>query len=153
MIINTTQWLVEATYNCSECCNCTVLLRRYRLSERMAVPSHYDRIAYLTAVASLNPIEFDGGLFLQRTPRADSREFFAVGSRDLIFHSYDLNHDVEVLSGGRYSVIFWITDSEASCRNGISPWYMRAAEQRMPCQDSIRWSRTDSLEFCPPFWL
>lgn len=70
---------LEATYNCSECYVCTVLLRRYRSSERMAVPSHYDRNAYLTAVASLNPTEFDGGLFLQRTPRADSREFFAVG--------------------------------------------------------------------------
>ena len=130
------------------------------------VKTHFDRMAYVTGVASLNPSEFDGGLFLQRTPRAgtpciprthtyraqatavpyrllpthlltaacsfrthcyllatnssrlasptclshlppslasplrvtDSREFFATNATDVAFHSYDLEHGVEVSS-------------------------------------------------------
>jgi len=84
-------------YNCTTCYLCNVLLRRYQASERMAVPSHYDRLAYITAVASLNPTDFDGGLYLQRSPRAESREYFRTGSRDMIFHQYDLNHGVDVI--------------------------------------------------------
>jgi len=53
--------------------------------------THFDRMAYVTAVASLNPSEFDGGLFLQRTPRVDSREFFATEATDVAFHSYALD--------------------------------------------------------------
>ena len=32
------------------------------------VKTHFDRMAYVTAVASLNPSEFDGGLFLRSNP-------------------------------------------------------------------------------------
>ena len=62
-------------YGCATCHLCSVLLRRYQPAERVEVKTHFDRMAYVTAVASLNPSEFDGGLFLQRTPRVDSREF------------------------------------------------------------------------------
>jgi len=115
-------------YNCTTCYLCNVLLRRYRASERMAVPSHYDRLAYITAVASLNPTDFDGGLYLQRDPRAESREYFRTGSRDMIFHQYDLNHGVDVIDGSRYSAVFWITDTIHSCQADVAPWYRAPAE-------------------------
>lgn len=116
------------TYGCSECFICSVLLRRYRGAERMKVLSHFDRLAYITAVASLNPADFTGGLFLQRTPNASSREYFKVGAEDVVFHQYNLNHGVEILSGERYSAVFWITDTRASCEEDVSPWYQQAAE-------------------------
>jgi hypothetical protein len=116
------------TYGCSECFVCSVLLRRYKASERMKVHSHFDRLAYITAVASLNPSDFTGGLFLQRTPNVSSREFFKVGARDVVFHQYNLNHGVDVVQGERYSAIFWLTDTRASCEGDVSPWYLPAAE-------------------------
>ena len=98
----------------------------------MRVHSHFDRNAIVTAVASLNggmsPPAFEGGFFLQRTPRASSREYLMTDRTAAIFHSYDLNHGVELIRGTRYSAIFWFSDSEASCRDGISPWYEAAAE-------------------------
>ncbi len=106
-------------YDCPECHLCSVLLRRYRPDERRRVHSHYDRNAIVTAVVSLNaglqPPAFEGGFFLQRTARADSRSFLAANSTDAIFHSYDLNHGVRLFSGTRYSAIFWWSDSSASC--------------------------------------
>ncbi len=129
---------LASTYGCNDCRVCTVLLRRYQASERLTVPSHFDRMAYVTAVASLNPAEFDGGLYLQRTPRADSREFFAVRGTDLVFHSYDLNHGVEVLRGTRYSAVLWISDSHASCLADVSPWYSAPAEAgSMDAQEAL----------------
>ena len=115
-------------YGCSECYVCSLLLRRYKADERQQVKTHFDRMAYVTAVASLNPAEFDGGLFLQRTARADSREFFATSGRDAAFHQYDLNHGVDVQNGTRLSAVFWITDTEMSCRKDLSPWYLAPAE-------------------------
>ena len=116
---------------CSECHLCSVLLRRYMSHERMRVPSHFDRNSIVTAVASLNgglhPAAFDGGFFLQRTVDSSSRQFLTSNRTDAIFHSYDLNHGVDVLSGTRYSAIFWFSDSEESCRQGTSPWYQEAA--------------------------
>ena len=125
-------------YGCLDCHLCSVLLRRYQAAERVQVKTHFDRMAFVTAVASLNPSEFDGGLFLQRTPRADSREFFATEATDVAFHSYDLEHGVDVLEGRRLSVVFWITDSEASCKNDVSPWYEApAAAGVMDAQDAL----------------
>ena len=119
---------VGEAYGCSDCYLCSLLLRRYRADERQQVKTHFDRMAYVTAVASLNPADFDGGLFLQRTARADSREFFATSARDAAFHQYDLNHGVDVTNGTRLSAVFWITDTEASCRTDTSPWYLAPAE-------------------------
>lgn len=128
--------------HCPECHLCTVLLRRYQRSERMRVPSHFDRNALITAVVSLNgglsPPAFDGGLFLQRTERASSRVFVGTNSTDAVFHSYDLNHGVEVLRGTRYSAVFWFSDGEASCREGTSRWYEKpAAEGSMDAQGAL----------------
>ena len=115
-------------YGCVDCFVCTVLLRRYQAAERMIVHSHFDRHAYVTAVVSLNPSDFSGGLFLQRTPARDSRAFFSVNGTDAVFHQYDLNHGVEVLNGTRYSAIFWLTDTRASCADSAAPWYRLPAE-------------------------
>ena len=86
-------------YSCEGCHLCSVLLRRYQAAERVQVKTHFDRMAFVTAVASLNPSEFDGGLFLQRTPRVDSREYFATEATDVAFHSYDLEHGEALLEG------------------------------------------------------
>ena len=129
---------MRETYECERCHVCSVLLRRYQSSERVRVPSHFDRMAYVTAVASLNPADFDGGLYLQRTARADSREYFSVGGRDLVFHQYDLNHGVEVHHGTRLSAVFWVSDTPESCRDDVSPWYRAPAEAgSMDAQDAL----------------
>ena len=44
----------DTSYGCPECHLCSLLLRRYRQSERVRVHSHFDRNAIVTAVASLN---------------------------------------------------------------------------------------------------
>lgn len=125
-------------YGCVSCHLCSVLLRRYQATERVQVKTHFDRMAFVTAVASLNPSEFEGGLFLQRTPRADSREYFSTSATDAAFHSYDLEHGVDVLEGRRLSAVFWITDSAASCRDDASPWYEApAAAGVMDAQDAL----------------
>ena len=36
---------------------------------------------------------------MQSSPRADSRAYFSVGGNDAVFHSYDLNHGVDVKEG------------------------------------------------------
>ena len=188
-------------YACPECHVCSVLLRRYFANgdERRGVPSHFDRMAYVTAVASLNDDgaaadgdaggrwrrpaarAFDGGLFVQARRRTLSRaaarclalclqratgsgdETNCVcsplpvwrrqagehvrtrsfvrslrGGGDVVFHSYDLNHGVQVTRGERFSAIFWVTDSAASCVGKVSPWYLRdAAAGNADAQDAL----------------
>ena len=46
---------LEEHYGCATCHLCSVLLRRYQPAERVEVKTHFDRMAYVTAVASLNP--------------------------------------------------------------------------------------------------
>ena len=48
--------------SCPACHLCTILLRRYRATERMHVHSHFDRNAVVSAVVSLNGGrgDFDG---------------------------------------------------------------------------------------------
>ena len=125
---------------CAECHLCTVLLRRYQPSERTHVHSHFDRNAVVTAVASLNggQQEFEGGLFLQRTARPSSREFFATTRTDAVFHGYDLNHGVDVPRGLRYSAIFWFSDRADHCAARTSPWYEApAAAGSMDAQEAL----------------
>lgn len=108
---------------------CSVLLRRYVPLERRGAPMHFDRMAAVTAVATLNG-DFEGGLFLQRSDHVSSREYLdgSYGPGDVVFHQYDLNHGVDVLSGTRYSAVFWVTDTVQSCRKKLSPWYTVHAE-------------------------
>lgn len=56
----------------------------------------------------------------------------------MVLHSYDLNHGVHLFNGTRYSLVVWLTDSEASCRAGVSPWYLSAAEAgSVDAQDAL----------------
>ena len=70
------------------------------------------------------PSDFRGGLYLQ--PKGlESRRYFDVDVGDLLLHRFDLPHGVDVLSGRRFSVIFWFKDCEESVRQGTTPWYDR----------------------------
>lgn len=147
--------------SCPECFLCSVLLRRYKQEERTRVHSHFDRNALVTAVASLNagnsPPSYVGGLFLQRTARATSREFIDANRTDAVFHDYGLNHGVDVQSGTRYSAVFWFSDSVTSCREGRSPWYETpAADGDMNAQEALAelyQVRTVSVSPCPTFYI
>ena len=45
---------------------------------------------------------------------------------------------MEVLEGRRLSAVFWITDTQASCRDDVSPWYEApAAAGVMDAQDAL----------------
>lgn len=106
-------------------CHCFV--RRYLPEERRRLGAHFDHHAYVTAVVGLNPDAFEGGLFVQGEARSD-RAFVGLGPGDVLFHQYDLHHGVEVASGRRYSLVFWLMDSRESCVTGAVPWYQRSAE-------------------------
>jgi hypothetical protein len=38
-------------------------------------------------------------------------------------------HGVEVTAGSRYSLVLWLSDSEASVRTGATPWLKIEAER------------------------
>ena len=42
---------------------------------------------------------------------------------DVLAHSFDLQHGVEVTAGRRASVVFWFTSCAASCAGRTQPWY------------------------------
>lgn len=129
---------VHTKYDCDTCFVCHALLRRYQPTERTRVPAHFDRHAFVTAVAQLNPTDFEGGLFLQQTARPDSREFFSRGPRDVLLHQYDLSHGVDVVFGKRYSAVFWLSNDEAACKADVSPWYVDDAKRgSMFAQDAL----------------
>jgi len=104
-----------------------VLLRRFLPDERRVHPTHFDADAYATAVVCLNPGEFVGGLYVQASAHASSRSYVPLGAGDMIVHRYDLQHGVQVLSGCRYSLIFWLKDSWEACLADSTPWYDMAA--------------------------
>merc|ERR1711879_705650 len=75
---------------------CTSLLRRYGTgSSRSNVPLHFDEYALATAIVSLDTSAgFEGGLVIQST---GSKRFLAeLEQGDMLFHSYDLLHGVDV---------------------------------------------------------
>lgn len=57
------------------------------------------------------------GFYVQPGAHVSSRLPIRLAAGDLIAHSFDLQHGVEVSSGRRCSVIFWFTDSAASCKS------------------------------------
>lgn len=105
---------------------------RYLPGERRCHGLHYDGHAYATAVLGVTePSDFRGGLYLQ--PKGlDSRRYCDLQVGDLLLHRFDLAHGVEVLSGQRFSVIFWFKDCEESVLQGTTPWYERMAVSRGP---------------------
>lgn len=121
---------VRQEFDCKECVACGGLLRRYEADKedsRHDHPVHFDTEAFLTVVVGLNPSQFQGGLFVQEGEDVASRRYIKLEVGDVVIHRYDVRHGVRVLSGVRYSAIFWIKDSAASCESGASPWYLAPA--------------------------
>ena len=50
------------------------------------------------------------------------QSYVAQAPGDVVAHSFDLQHGVQVTAGRRCSVIFWFTDSAASCADKSRPW-------------------------------
>eukprot|EP00929_Paragymnodinium_shiwhaense_P104272 TRINITY_DN68536_c0_g1_i1.p1 TRINITY_DN68536_c0_g1~~TRINITY_DN68536_c0_g1_i1.p1 ORF type:complete len:451 (+),score=70.81 TRINITY_DN68536_c0_g1_i1:49-1401(+) len=124
---------VRKTYKCPTIALDQVLVRRYVPGERRTLGVHFDVHSYVTAVLGLNdPSEYTGGLYLQPEAHASSRRFFRIQPGDVVFHSFDLEHGVFVWEGVRYSVIFWLKDSEEAVATNTSPWYDRLIDHDDP---------------------
>ena len=109
---------------------CDALVRSYDEGQRRQHPAHYDSQALVTAVLEVDMGcgGFEGpGFYVQPDAHVSSRLPITMSSGDVIAHSFDLQHGVEVHSGRRCSVIFWFADSSASCASGAQPWYHAAA--------------------------
>jgi len=119
---------VQRRYQCPSASVCHCLLRRYLPEERRIHPSHYDAHAFVTVVVALNPGEYEGGLYVQQSPRLATRQYPRMEPGDILVHSYDLLHGVRTYAGIRYSLIFWFKDSPEACTSNTSPWYLAAAK-------------------------
>ncbi|CAK9036186.1 unnamed protein product [Durusdinium trenchii] len=120
--------LVQKAYDCPTCVSCTGFVRRYLPQERMRVPPHFDITAYATIILPLSPPQnYTGGFFVQPTAHVDSRRFVPLGLGDLVVHDFTLNHGIEVLHGGRYSLILWISETLEACHGSHTPWHAQRA--------------------------
>ncbi|CAE7455284.1 esiB, partial [Symbiodinium sp. CCMP2456] len=107
--------------------------RGYLPQERRSHAAHYDGHAFATAVLGLSdPSGYEGGLYLQPGPQISSRRTVRLEPGDLLVHSFDLQHGVEVTQGSRYSLIFWLKDSPEAVATGTTPWYEEAAAAGEP---------------------
>ena len=131
---------------------CEALLRMYREGERRVVPAHFDSDALVTAVVEIDCSSssssssgaeqaasqqqqgglcasgFSGpGFYVQEGAHVSSRRPISLAPGDVAAHSYDLQHGVDVRAGQRCSVIFWFSDSAASCASKARPWYETGA--------------------------
>jgi len=121
-------------YSCAECAVCHAYLRSYQPGERRDNPPHFDMEAYATFVASLSPASnFTGGIYIQQNASRASGEYLALQAGDILGHRYDLSHGVEVMDGGRFTIILWLSNSAGACAEGHSPWYV---EEGVVNQDS-----------------
>lgn len=76
---------------------------------------------------------FEGqGFYVQMGAHRSSRMPIVMAPGDVMAHSFDLQHGVEVTGGKRCSVIFWFTDCASSCSTKQRPWYRAAAEAGEP---------------------
>ena len=110
---------------------CEALVRMYEDGARRMHPAHFDGDALVTAVFELPIAQYSGnGFYVQPGAHPSSRIALTAelqGAGDVIAHSFDLQHGVEVRSGRRCSVILWFTDSLTSCEDKSRPWYVAAA--------------------------
>ena len=120
---------------------CEALVRMYDEGARRVHPAHYDADALVTAVLELDTCAeaagsgavsggrgFSGpGFYVQPGAHVSTRLPIAMAPGDVVAHSFDLQHGVHVTGGRRCSVIFWFTDSAASCSDKSRPWYAAAA--------------------------
>ena len=84
---------------------CEALARMYDEGARRVHPAHYDGDALVTAVVEIDTGGFGGGFYVQ--PGCEpSCGYQSPRPGDVIAHSFDLQHGVEVASGRRCSVVF-----------------------------------------------
>jgi TPR repeat protein len=110
---------------------CEALVRVYADGLRRVHPAHYDTDALVTAVfeIDLGGQPFQGpGFYVQPGAHVSSRIAVPLAPGDVLAHSFDLQHGVEVTSGRRCSVIMWFADSKAACRDKSRSWCRQAAE-------------------------
>ena len=72
------------------------------------------------------------GFYVQPGAHVSTRLPIRLTPGDVVAHSFDLQHGVEVSGGRRCSVILWFTNSVSSCRDRTRPWYESAAAQGHP---------------------
>lgn len=120
---------VRQKLNCPKCEVCTSLVRKYgNGSVRQGVLMHFDEKALATAIISLDHSDdYEGGLVVKSPSLALRLATLEQG--DLILHSYDLLHAVDIRKGTRRSLIMWISSDSASCRKQSTPWKRRAARR------------------------
>ena len=87
-----------------------------------------DSLAYATAVVALNTHDFEGGIYLQAGAHASSRRMLDLDHGDLLLHSFDMMHGVDVVKGERYSLVLWFSTCEEACSQRRSPWLQHAAD-------------------------
>ena len=127
---------------------CEALVRTYDEGQRRVHPAHYDGDALVTAVLELDtratadgdtapaaepttppPPPPTGSFYVQPGAHVCSRIPLHLAPGDVVAHSFDLQHGVQVAagSGRRTSVVFWFTPSLGSCADKSRPWYEAAA--------------------------
>ena len=110
---------------------CEALVRVYAEGQRRVHPAHYDTDALVTAVfeVDLGGPRFEGsGFYVQPSAHVASRIAVPLAPGDVIAHSFDLQHGVEVTAGMRCSVIMWFADSKDACCDKNRSWCVAAAE-------------------------
>ena len=89
--------------------------------------------AAVAAAAAAPARGFKGGFYVQPGAHISSRMPIVMEPGDLVAHSFDLQHGVEVTRGRRCSVVLWFTDSAASCADKTRPWYAAPAAAGDAC--------------------
>ena len=83
---------------------------------RLPCLQQYDADALLTAMFEVEvPVDAPPSFYIQPDAHVSSRVPVALARGDVIAHSYDTQHGVEVPHGRRASVIMWFTEGSASC--------------------------------------
>ena len=111
---------------------CEALARMYDEGARRVHPAHYDGDALVTAVVEIDTGGFGGGFYVQPGCEPSSRIPISLAPGDVIAHSFDLQHGVEVASGRRCSIVFWFVPSLSACTDKSRSWYQEAAEAGDP---------------------
>lgn len=124
---------VQTKLRC-HCFLCSSLLRRYGdAGIRTSIQAHFDEYAFATAIVSLDKLsDFSGGLVVQAQPAEHSRRLVELDLGDLVLHSYDLLHSVDVQGGTRHSLIMWFSTSRAACHKAQTPWKRKYARLGEP---------------------
>lgn len=119
---------VRQAYRCTRCVSCTAFVRRYLPQERLHIPAHFDVTALSTVILPLSPADnYTGGFFVQPRAHVDSRAFVPLQAGDVAVHDFTLNHGIEVMHGGRFSLVVWVSETQAACDRSSTPWHAERA--------------------------